>query len=528
MNKEYRLTRMGIQLGGLVPVVATFLDFYFKNLEITWANLLVLYQQDMLLWIILTTPLAIGFIFNYFARQVKAREDNLIADRNQNHEELTKLEGFIFDIENGDYSDKPYHFSDTRVAGLLTSLKNKLQRQKSEDERGRWTAEGLSRFGELFREEQDVEKLCNRVVSELVKYTGMNQGSVFMVGRQEDDSEILELKACYAYNRKKFEYGGKRIEPGEGLVGQCFLERNTIVLRDVPGNFIKITSGLGEATPRHVLLIPICTNDTIEGVIELAGFHVVPDHYIRFMEKVAEGFATVLHTVKVNQETRALLEATQQQAEQLRTQEEEMRQNMEELQAVQEAMERKMQESMAQEEELRQNLEELNAMQDQLSSQLEESRTLKQLAETREHVLGLTTILSETDLFGTITYVNDKFCEVARYSREELMGKPHNIVRHPDMPKPLFKLFWETIRRGEVFRGIVKNKAKDGSAYWVDATIVPIKDAEGTILKYVGARYHIRDEKIALKLYNEQALILGFPQLPVPNAQVLSQPVQPN
>src|SRR6478735_5070103 len=97
---------------------------------------------------------------------------------------------------------------------------------------------------------------------------------------------------------------------------------------------------------------------------------------------------------------------------------------------------------------------------------------------------------------------NEKLCEVSKYTPEELIGKPHNIFRHPAMPKELFKEFWDTIKSGRVFKGIVLNLAKDGSHYWVDATIVPVKDASGEITKYVGARYHITDDKIAEELYN--------------------------
>jgi len=81
------------------------------------------------------------------------------------------------------------------------------------------------------------------------------------------------------------------------------------------------------------------------------------------------------------------------------------------------------------------------------------------------------------------------------------------------MPKELFRLFWATIKHGEVFSGIVKNQAKDGSHYWVDATIVPMKNKEGEIIKYVGSRYHIKDDTLAIALYNQQAKKLGWPLL---------------
>lgn len=167
----------------------------------------------------------------------------------------------------------------------------------------------------------------------------------------------------------------------------------------------------------------------------------------------------------------------------------------------------------AQEEELRQNLEEMNAIQEELGNQVKEVEALKTDLEIREDVFGLTTILSEADLTGTITLANKKLCEVSKYSNDELVGKPHSLLRHPDMPKALFKLFWETIQKGEVFKGIIKNRAKDGTHYWVDATIVPVKDENGKTIKYVGARYHLTNDLLAREMYNAQATKQGLPLL---------------
>src|SRR4051812_17659121 len=88
------------------------------------------------------------------------------------------------------------------------------------------------------------------------------------------------------------------------------------------------------------------------------------------------------------------------------------------------------------------------------------------------------TLLSETDPQGIIIFVNDAFCDVAKYSRVELIGKPHNIIRHPDMPKSLFAHIWATILGGNIFKGVIKNKAGDGSAYWVNARIMAIRDQD--------------------------------------------------
>ena len=90
-----------------------------------------------------------------------------------------------------------------------------------------------------------------------------------------------------------------------------------------------------------------------------------------------------------------------------------------------------------------------------------------------------TMIVSETDEKGIIIYANDDFCNIAGYSKEELIGKPHNLVRHEDMPKVAFEDLWKTINRGEVWQGFVKNKTKSGGFYWVFATVYPYKNESG-------------------------------------------------
>lgn len=101
------------------------------------------------------------------------------------------------------------------------------------------------------------------------------------------------------------------------------------------------------------------------------------------------------------------------------------------------------------------------------------------------------TIVSKTNRQGIITYANDKFCEISGYRLEELIGKPHNIVRHSDVPKAVFQNLWETILQGQSWEGVVKNKRKDGSPYWVNAVINPIIDQDGTIVEFMSIRTDI-------------------------------------
>lgn len=118
---------------------------------------------------------------------------------------------------------------------------------------------------------------------------------------------------------------------------------------------------------------------------------------------------------------------------------------------------------------------------------------------------GLITLFSETDRHGRILFANEAFCEVSKYSRDELIGKPHSIIRHPDMPKRLFEILWSTLVDARTFRGIIKNRAKDGTHYWVQCTIMPILNNHDEILKYVGVRHLITDEEFAQQRFATQS-----------------------
>jgi len=114
----------------------------------------------------------------------------------------------------------------------------------------------------------------------------------------------------------------------------------------------------------------------------------------------------------------------------------------------------------------------------------------------RTDIMNITSIVSEADKKGDIVSINEKFIEVSKYRRDELIGKPHNTTRHPDMPKETFKQMWSTIGRGETFRGIIKNRAKDGTPYYVDAVVAPILGDNGKPMKYLGVRYDITAAEI--------------------------------
>jgi len=245
---------------------------------------------------------------------------------------------FAENIGKGKYDSEFTPLSDKDVLGTaLLTMRANLVQVAIDDKRRAWTTEGLAKFADILRSRtNNLDELSDKIIASLVKYLNANQGALFLVNDADQDDTFIEMVACYAYDRKK--YLNKRIEIGQGVTGQCIQERDTIYLSDVPSNYIKITSGLGEALPRHVLCVPLRLDEQIFGAVELASFEPIEPYHIEFVEKVGQSIASTISSAKTAAHTKQLLEQAQQMTEEMRAQEEEMRQNMEELQATQEQL----------------------------------------------------------------------------------------------------------------------------------------------------------------------------------------------
>ena len=248
---------------------------------------------------------------------------------------------------SGGNLDNVYEISnqDDELGKALVEMQKNLKDAAAKETQEKYINIGIARVSKILQDNlNDLKTMGSAVLKEIVNYLGVNQAGLFVVEHENEDT-ALTLIAAYAYNRKKFIKKKVLIgEFAEGILGQAYLEKEMIYLDNVPQDYLSISSGLGETSPRFLLVWPLMVNEEVVGILEMASFEQLEEYKLEYLTRVSENLASTISTGQVNANTQKLLKTTQEQAEQLRAVEEELRQNMEELQATQEAMQRKQQE----------------------------------------------------------------------------------------------------------------------------------------------------------------------------------------
>ena len=233
------------------------------------------------------------------------------------------------------------NYANDVLGSSLQSMHIQLKSVAQENERRNWINEGLAKFVDLLRKTDDIEMFYNLILSNLIKYIGANQGYFYVVNDQNKEDVFMEIAAVYAYGKQRYLEEKNQIRFKQGLVGQAWFDMDTLFFTEIPEEYVKITSGVGEATPRCIAIIPLISNDEVVGAIEIASFSVLDNYKIEFVNKLSETLANAISSLKTSANTLKLLEQSQMLTADLREQEEEIRQNMEEMNATQEEMERK-------------------------------------------------------------------------------------------------------------------------------------------------------------------------------------------
>ncbi len=438
---------------GMVYLIVIYtIQIFSQNLPINIFSIIELHKANYVQYLIDIVP-GLFMLVSYRISKVflsKLNENEGTIEREQI--KAKKTYQFIEQLRKGNTGIKfDTIYQKDQLVQSLNNLRDEQKRsreeetiRKKEDEQRHWVSEGLAEFGAILRENQDnLEKLTEKITTKISRYLDAKQAGFFVV-KEEDNTKYFEMIAFFAFDRKKF--ADKKILWGEGLIGACALEKKTIFIDDTSHNFVNITSGLGKANPRSVIISPIKDDEgVIHGVIELASFKVFEKFERDFIEQVAESIASTIANIKINMQTSSLLEESQKQAELMAEQEEIMRYNMDQLTATQ---------------------KEAALQSDEFIS----------FTNSVNHTL----IRAEYTLDGELTYANTKFTEKMAYSSsKEIIGN-HISIFISDKDKDWFDRLWQKlVEGGRHYEGDMKHITKKDEEIWTMATYVSVRDFEG-------------------------------------------------
>jgi len=451
-----RFTIYGFLIGIFFPVASLLIHAFTGEIRFSlqgFAQLHALFPGQILLDLILLFSTLAGALAGYSESVHMAKLRRKILEENQRSEKILVFTDKL--INNQFEAELSLKNPEDPLGKALVNLRDNLkqnideqQKRKMEDDQRNWVSEGLAKFGDILRTSfENMEDFAYNIISYLVKYLDANQGGFFLVEQEDGQEKYFDLKASYAYDRRKF--ADKKIVWGEGIIGTCALEKQSVYMTDLPDGYLEITSGIGQATPDHLLIVPLIVQNEVLGIIELASFKTILDFEIGFVESIAESTSITLSSLRGNIRTASLLKESQSQAEALAMQEEKMRQGMEQLKQTQE----------------------------QAAKQAE-----KFISFTNS--VNHTLIRAEYQTDGTLIYANTKFLhKLGYFSNAEVEGQ-HIVKFLDEKDREWFDPIWKRLSDGgQHYEGYMKHVTKTGQDLWTMATYTCVRKDDGTVDK---------------------------------------------
>ena len=430
---------------------------------------------------------------NFFADNMK--DGNLEAKMNYKYfDELGSLVQILIDHQNDlqkkndvlqnfaqkklDYQFQPATTIDS-VGNTIQALRNTMLTTQSEEIKRReeeqlqaWINNGVTLFSETVRRDnQDIRKLSENVVRKFLEYLEINQGGLFIYKEATaEEPEHLELMATFAYNRIRAKK--KKVYVDDGILGACMKEKQMVYLKNVPDDYIEITSGLGGTVPKTVLLVPLKNENQLMGVIELASFDMFKDYQIKFVEAVSTIIASTLFSVQLGQQTKILLEQSQIQANEMLQRESQLKQSLQDLDHLKQQL-------IIQDKRQKEQIELLNNDNAEkiLALEQKEKRSKSILENSLDSVIIINTS-------GIIKFFNKTAEKFWGYAANEVLGQnvkilmPHNYAKEHDK---YVSNYLETGRKAVIGIGrdihILK---KDGSIADAFLSLQEIESENGT------------------------------------------------
>ncbi|PID88413.1 MAG: hypothetical protein CSB06_00250 [Bacteroidia bacterium] len=366
---------------------------------------------------------------------------------------LENISLFVNKLLSDDYEfnfekEKSQENPERHLIKLRKRLKDNIElnkKRQEEEQLRQWVADGRSRFNNILREHSsDTQSLADEIIKNLCKFLGAEQGGFFVLRNADTPEASLELISAFAYDRIKSLK--KTIKPGEELPGMCLIEQNTLWITKVPEGYMSIESGLGQTSPANILLIPLKSEEKIQGVIELAGGNLFTKNQIKFVEEIGENIAAVLETSYIGQMTQRLLEESRKKSEELASKDSEMSEKIAELHKIQ-------------------------------------KETKISEAETGGLIAAMDKLLIKVEIspLGKIMNINELYVKKTGFGHREVLEKDIRSYITPELAN--FDDILQKMNQAQVCTERIRIHTKSGDKIAVDALFSPLQDAEKKVYK---------------------------------------------
>ncbi len=468
-------------------LILTILSFIYTNETVRNTNHIIRHLEDLVKGKIPKyKPLRSGQEFG--------RIQNLLTELSNG---LEKASSFALKLAENNFNVdfKPLSNEDILGNALLKLRDNLIKAQheaelrRIENYQRQWSSQGIAEFSELLREHADnLDELARSVIAKLVDYTVADIGGLYIVNDEDPDNITIELKAFYAFDRHKFLK--RTFKPGETLVGQCYLEGETIYMNDIPEDYIKITSGLGSDKPRSLLIVPLKVNEQILGIVELASFKEFEQYQIEFVEKIGESIASAISTVKINIRTRKLLEETAEKTKRLEIQENIARQNIAKIEAQLKELKKTLERERAQ---LKKVMEERNKLETELKRvkyEYEEQIKQKQI-ELDNLLMAINNTLGyyQLNASGDFIDANTLYLKFLNVTKDQIIGTKHQrFISREFISSGNYKKIWDDLKAGKTVSTTVQYLV-EGKIRLISEVYTPVLNEENLLDKVIVLSY---------------------------------------
>ncbi len=435
-----KVTIYGILIGCLFPLVALSLEYFFMETE--FRGIWQMHLDNPLHFIIDLAPMVLGIIA--YMLSVRINKDSIelkeiIVEKNnlmqKNLELAVKIVQGDFNIP-ADPSDQSDKLRSTLLL-LLKNLKNTSVREKEQS----WITIGKEKLADILRQQNNINDLAFNTLVGLIEYTEAVQ-SIFYI--YDEKKDMLVNLATYAYGRRK--YIQQEFKIGQGLAGQAAFEKKLIYRTEIPSDYVTITSGiLGEKKPNAILVVPLISDENLQGVIEMASLtNKMSNKTIMLIEELSSIIAQTLFNLKVNNQTEYLLKESQKLTNNLKANEEVLRKNAREMKHTQLELQRS-----------NRNLE------TQFAEVEKGQKRMHSLLENASEVISI----YDTD--GIVRYVSPSVINILGFEEEEMLGK-NRFSRGEEVISASFK---DLVAHPEkVLTFEYKYEKKDGRVVWLETT----------------------------------------------------------